>query len=248
MARRQWPATVLTAWALWARPIGALLLRTPTSLQYVHGRGCAALAAAAAAPFPRVAVSANEVSLEVERSKFIARVSPAASADAALVCVQASRLLDPKASHHCWAWRGRAAGTGRCSDDGEPSSTAGRPILGALESEGVVDTVVVVARYFGGTKLGTGGLVRAYGQSARLALQSAELRQVVEMTRLTVQLQNHQDAARVYALLGKLEATKVEEEFDSKGRCSLILNLPDSKKETAVKLLTEATAGRASIL
>ena len=77
-------------------------------------------------------------------------------------------MKDPKASHNCWAFRSQTYE--RQSDDGEPSGTAGRPILAAIEKENVYDAVVVVVRHFGGVKLGTGGLVRAYGSGIQIGL------------------------------------------------------------------------------
>lgn len=81
------------------------------------------------------------------------------------------RVEHPKARHHCWAWR-LAAGPYRFTDDGEPGGTAGKPILQAIEGYEVEDCGVIVVRYFGGVKLGTGGLVRAYSGAAQTALQS----------------------------------------------------------------------------
>lgn len=70
------------------------------------------------------------------------------------------KIKDPKASHNCYAWRDASGTMSKCSDDGEPGGTAGRPILNAIETEGIVDVMVVVTRYFGGTELGKGGLSR----------------------------------------------------------------------------------------
>lgn len=106
----------------------------------------------------------------VKKSKFYAKAFPASSIDEAMAHL--ARVSDPKASHNCWAFRGFHYE--RSSDDGEPSGTAGKPILNAIESENVYDVMVIVTRFFGGTKLGTGGLVRSYFSSAQLALKKAE--------------------------------------------------------------------------
>ena len=105
---------------------------------------------------------------EVSKSRFIARSYPITSPDQALEFVTQNRLSDPKASHWCWAFR--IGGDESFSDDGEVSGTAGRPILSAIIGENLDGVVVVVTRYYGGVKLGTGGLVRAYGGIAREAL------------------------------------------------------------------------------
>jgi putative IMPACT (imprinted ancient) family translation regulator len=109
---------------------------------------------------------------KVRGSRFVVDVAPAATEAQALAFVGAVGEREAGASHHCWAFR-LQDGRERCSDDGEPSGSAGAPILRHLCGSGVVDAVVVVTRWFGGTKLGTGGLVRAYGGAAGAALSMA---------------------------------------------------------------------------
>lgn len=114
-----------------------------------------------------------EAETEVRRSRFIARAAPAASRDEALAFVEQARRDHPEARHHCWAYLTGAPGratSAAMNDDGEPSGTAGRPILGVIEHKGIGDLVVVVIRYFGGVKLGAGGLVRAYAGAAEAVL------------------------------------------------------------------------------
>ncbi|KAH7679624.1 Impact family protein [Dioscorea alata] len=109
---------------------------------------------------------------EIKRSKFIAIASPVhdeRSAQSFLLEVQ-----DPRATHNCWAYK--LGDQFRCNDDGEPSGTAGKPIYSAIVSSGIDMVMVVVIRHFGGIKLGTGGLVRAYGGVALDCLKSAETR------------------------------------------------------------------------
>lgn len=106
--------------------------------------------------------------ITVKRSRFIAVAGPSADRESALAAVNEARLEHPEARHHCWAWQGRNSAAS--SDDGEPGGTAGRPILGVIGHKGLVDVVVVVTRYFGGTKLGAGGLVRAYAGAAEAVL------------------------------------------------------------------------------
>lgn len=112
----------------------------------------------------------------VKGSRFIAALAPARTEEAAREFVQQIARHHHDASHHCFAYRtghGREA-IARCSDAGEPSGTAGRPILEAITAAGLTDTVVVVTRYFGGVKLGTGGLARAYRECAGKVLDSVE--------------------------------------------------------------------------
>lgn len=112
----------------------------------------------------------HESELEAKRSKFLAYAWPVASAAAARAAF--ATRADPRASHNCTAFH-IADGEYHFNDDGEPSGTAGRPILAAIEAEGLQGVAVLVVRYYGGTKLGTGGLVRAYGGAARQCLQEA---------------------------------------------------------------------------
>lgn len=113
-------------------------------------------------------------------SKFLAYAYPVSSEEHIRECLEALRKRYYDATHHCYAWRLGADGQNyRVNDDGEPSSTAGRPILGQLLSYGVTDVLVVVVRYFGGTKLGVSGLIAAYKESAAAVLSAA---QIVERT------------------------------------------------------------------
>jgi len=109
-------------------------------------------------------------------SKFIAYAYPACAEAEALARVEALRKEHFKARHHCFAWRlGPDGARFRANDDGEPSGTAGRPILGQIDAFGLTDVAVVVVRYFGGTLLGTSGLIHAYREAAAGALRAAEV-------------------------------------------------------------------------
>jgi uncharacterized YigZ family protein len=106
-------------------------------------------------------------------SRFIAFAFPVSSADDFKKRLRELKEEHPKAVHHCFAWRiGTDGNSYRSSDDGEPSGSAGRPILGQLDSKGITNTAIVVVRYFGGTLLGVPGLINAYKTSASFALQS----------------------------------------------------------------------------
>ncbi|KAK9812339.1 hypothetical protein WJX73_003355 [Symbiochloris irregularis] len=108
--------------------------------------------------------------LEVKKSKFVASAWPVTDSSQALELL--AKHKDDAASHNCWAYK--CDQDFRCSDDGEPSGTAGRPILGAIEGEELDMVMVVVTRFFGGVKLGAGGLVRAYGRAARECLRQGD--------------------------------------------------------------------------
>ena len=109
-------------------------------------------------------------------SKFIGYVFPVASAEEFRERLNDVKKEHPKATHHCFAYRlGLDGNTWRVSDDGEPSGSAGRPILGQIDSKSLVNTLVVVVRYLGGTLLGVPGLINAYKTAATLALQTTQL-------------------------------------------------------------------------
>ncbi len=114
----------------------------------------------------------SEARLAEKRSEFIGRVWRVESEEEARMCIEATRKKDYAANHHCWCYIIRD-GAVRYSDDGEPQGTAGQPMLNVFQREGVENVCCVVTRYFGGILLGAGGLVRAYTQSAKDALDAA---------------------------------------------------------------------------
>ena len=126
--------------------------------------------------------------LEVKRSRFVCDVAPVASEDAARTVIEHVRAARRDARHHCTAFvLGPDGATQRSNDDGEPSGTAGAPMLDVLRGRGLTNVVAVVTRWFGGTLLGTGGLIRAYGEAVSLAVDAAvlvtyELREGVVVT------------------------------------------------------------------
>ena len=130
-----------------------------------------------------------EVECEIKKSRFIGFAAPVATADEALLFLDGIRKEHRSASHNCFAYViGQNKGIIRYSDDGEPSGTAGRPILEVINAKDVVDCAVVVTRYFGGILLGAGGLVRAYTHAAALALDAAGLCTMHETARMGLQI------------------------------------------------------------
>jgi uncharacterized YigZ family protein len=122
-----------------------------------------------------------EAEIRVERSRFVALAAPAVDEAAARLLVAELARRHHDARHVCFAWRGGPGSGGRelRNDAGEPAGTAGEPLLAALRHAGLVDAIVVVARWFGGVKLGTGGLSRAYAAAAAAAIAAAPRRLVV---------------------------------------------------------------------
>lgn len=133
-----------------------------------------------------IPLEAVEKEILVVNSRFIASLSPAKSVEGARAFVNEIKQRYPDASHHVPAFvigHGKSIIT-HCTDDGEPSGTAGRPALAVLQGSGLGDVVVVVTRYFGGTKLGTGGLVKAYGDAVREVLKGVKFAVLVPTTTL----------------------------------------------------------------
>ena len=135
----------------------------------------------------RTLAAKGEAELVIQRSRFIGRGFPVESEAAALAILADIRKAHWDASHNCFAYRiGPDGGCARYSDDGEPGGTAGLPMMEVLKSRGLTDLLVVVTRYFGGILLGAGGLVRAYTQSAKDALDAAGISVVRRWVEVTV--------------------------------------------------------------
>lgn len=180
--------------------------------------------------------------MDVRHSRFIAQAGHASSPDAAMAFIASVRQDD--ATHNCWAYR--MGDQYRSSDDGEPSGTAGRPILAAIDGQGLDQVVVVVARWFGGIKLGAGGLVRAYGGAAAQCLRAAPRRPLVRLRELHVRA-GFDDIGAVHAAIQAHGATPLEECFDSDG-LSLRLTLPEESIESLAERLRDATRDRVRIV
>ena len=184
-----------------------------------------------AAPVQRLA--------EVRKSRFLARATPI---DSELAAMQLLRdVHDASASHHCWAWRlGEAY---RSSDDGEPGGSAGRPILAAIDGQGYDRVMVVVVRWFGGVKLGVGGLVRAYGGVAAECLRTAARVPLVRTIEADLACAFALSGG-VHALLPAVAATKLGESFEADG-LRLRLRLPASMVGELERRLRDLSRGAA---
>jgi len=178
-------------------------------------------------------------SIDVKHSRFLANAAPVASVEDAGAFVRQVSIAD--ATHNCWAWR--LGGDYRSSDDGEPAGTAGRPILAAIDGQGFDRVVVVVTRWFGGIKLGAGGLVRAYGGAAAECLRLAPRLPLVELASVSVHVA-FEDLSTLHHLLPALSADKRGETFDATGAL-LVLELPADAVDTLKTRLRDATRDRA---
>jgi len=145
---------------------------------------------------------------EIKKSRFVCYASRADDVEQALLFLES--VKDPGATHNCWAYRIGSAY--RFSDDGEPGGTAGQPILRAIEGHGLDHVVVVVTRYFGGVKLGAGGLVRAYGGVAAECLRRARILEIRPRVRMRVEIP-YTLSAKLYPLLVAAGARRIGEAY-----------------------------------
>jgi uncharacterized YigZ family protein len=175
---------------------------------------------------------------DIKKSRFLALAAPVDSPEEALAFVQ--EVSDATATHNCWAYRiGQAY---RFNDDGEPGGTAGRPILQAIEGQGIDHAVVVVTRWYGGIKLGAGGLARAYGGTAAECLRLAERVPIVPMATLALSC-DFADLALLKARLHELDVIIENEAFNAEG-ADLLLRLPETRVDEAQTRITDITRGR----
>lgn len=178
----------------------------------------------------------------IQRSRFIGYAQPVQTEEEALAFIEGIRKKHWDATHNVWAYvigiDGRCQ---RCSDDGEPQGTAGKPTLEVIRKEGLVNVAVVVTRYFGGIKLGAGGLVRAYTQGAKIGLAAGGL--IRRLPYATYRLQTD------YSLIGKFQR-----EFEQRGyliqnvlytdKVQFHVLVPIEEKDRFLELVTELTAGQ----
>ena len=160
-------------------------------------------------------------------SRFIAIAQPIVTIDEFKQALNDIKKLHPKATHHCFAYRlGLDGNTFRVSDDGEPSGTAGKPILGQIDSKGLVNVLVVVVRYFGGTLLGVPGLINAYRSAVALALQITPLVQKQVEKEFVVQF-DYTRIGEIMALAKQYNCRVVKQEMQL--FCNMTLAIPKNR-------------------
>ena len=182
---------------------------------------------------------------EEKKSRFIASLVPARSEEEAAVFIDSVKKKYYDARHNCSAFViGRNRELTRCSDDGEPGGTAGKPMLEVLLTAGVTNGAAVVTRYFGGTLLGTGGLVRAYTQALQAALEDAEIVLMRYGTEMTLHM-DYTDVGKVQYILSGLTVQTLESRYTDKAEFDI--RVPKEQEESVKKKLTEATCARTGI-
>jgi uncharacterized YigZ family protein len=184
----------------------------------------------------RAPLAESRAEIREKGSVFLAVIGPAADEAAAKAFLARLEKELPDATHHCWAWRLGVPARERSADAGEPAGTAGMPILQVLRGAGLADVMAVVVRWYGGTKLGKGGLARAYAGAAREALQGLPVATRVPTTRLAVEIP-YEKVGAVKRLLRPPEIELASEEYGAAAR--LVLAVHEEREGALREALAE---------
>lgn len=188
----------------------------------------------------------SKIETKVKGSRFIGETALVGSVDEAVTRLAAIRKREYQATHHCYAYvAGLPGGVEfKYSDDGEPSGTAGRPIYDVVNGSGLTNLLVVVTRYYGGTKLGTGGLVRAYSDAARAAVEISGRREqfLTRDYRFVLEFARYDQYLREIHRLG---ATVIDSEFTD--QVVLVVRVRRSLTETLTASFVELTSGKGQV-
>lgn len=190
----------------------------------------------------KIVYKGGEGEIEEKKSRFIATLRPVNSEEEALNFIAEMKKKFRDASHNCFAFTiGEKEDIVRAGDDGEPAQTAGRPMLEVLQGEGLHDVCVVVTRYFGGTLLGTGGLVRAYQKAVKQGLLHSVVVEKCPAERIKVET-DYTDLGKIQYILGEAGISVVNSEYSDKVIMTILV--PQSETVSLQGKLTEGTSGR----
>lgn len=180
-----------------------------------------------------------------KKSRFIAHVHSADSVEEAQDFIEKIKKKYWDARHNCSAFSiGIQNPVTRCSDDGEPGGTAGKPILEVIQGSGIRNIVIVVTRYFGGTLLGTGGLVRAYTDAAKAGIAQSVIIEKIPGRRWMLETE-YTDLGKIQYILGRNTITTEDTEYTDKVKLKVLL--PETEERKITEELTEGTAGRVKL-
>jgi uncharacterized YigZ family protein len=197
---------------------------------------------------PKIATQfSEEILIERKGSRFYAVVGHAMNSEQGKTLLAAYQQQHPKARHHCWAGVYGAPDNSLryvCQDDGEPSGTAGVPILNVIKGYPIGECVVIVARYFGGTKLGTGGLVRAYGDAAKSALSQSKTATKTPQVAVAF-VGDFSSQNRYQRLCHQYVNADVQVDYGAELRWQV--TLPESEQEAFIEQLLEASLGELTV-
>lgn len=180
-----------------------------------------------------------------KKSRFIGEVYPVTSEEESAEILEKVKKQYWDARHHCWAYViGEACFTERFSDDGEPGGTAGKPILEVLRGAGVTNTMIVVTRYFGGTLLGTGGLVRAYTKAAQASLDVSTIITRISGFKLKITT-DYTGIGKIQYLLGQRRIPMLDSVYTDKVEMFVLVS--EGEEQSLIAEITESTNGQAQI-
>ncbi len=187
--------------------------------------------------FKTISSAVENVLIKEKGSKFITFLYPIADEKELKERLNALQEIHPKATHHCYAFRlGINGEKYRANDDGEPSGSAGLPIYNQLLANKLTNVLLVVVRYYGGTKLGVSGLVKAYKESAKLALEEAKIITKELESKITISFPFDKQNV-VFTTLNKFNAKIID--FQAEQNCTIIANIKTSQEEDVSKLFSE---------
>ena len=181
-------------------------------------------------------------SQDIKKSRFVAIAAPVSTEQAAKDFLR--EHSDPTANHNCWAWR--MGQNYRFNDDGEPSGTAGKPILQAIDGQQIDNVVVLVIRWFGGILLGSGGLIRAYGGTAASCLREAEKTEVFDLIGFSLDC-DFSDHALLKARLSAVENLSLTREEFLADHVAMSGMMPMELRDRLAQLVTDITRGKRAI-
>lgn len=191
----------------------------------------------------KILYSGGSGEITEKKSRFIANVFPVETENEAVKIIEEIKKKYWDARHNCYAFVLKD-GISRCSDDGEPSGTAGRPILEVITGAQVYNILVVVTRYFGGTLLGTGGLVRAYSEAAKKGLAAGQVVEKKAGKKITINT-DYSGIGKLQYIAAQMELSIIDTRYGEDVEMELVVS--DTETETIVKKVTEALSGRAEI-
>ena len=187
--------------------------------------------------YQTLAAAVQDVLLKEKGSRFIGFAFPVNSDSEVKNALENLKILHPKATHHCYAFRlGMQGENYRANDDGEPSGTAGLPIYNQLLAHGITNILLVVIRYYGGTKLGAAGLIKAYKESAKLTLDEAEIITKELESKLEIHF-SFEKQNQIFTLLNKFNAKILD--FVAEENCTISASIKTAVKENISEQLSE---------
>lgn len=189
-------------------------------------------------------VSPGEGEYTEKKSRFIAHAFPVKSEEETSVVIEQLKRKYWDARHNCYAYVINNGMQSKCSDDGEPSGTAGRPILDVINGKGIRNILVVVTRYFGGTLLGTGGLIRAYTQAAKEAIEASGIKRMMPGTKIEITAE-YNDAGRLKHYF-ETEGISIEN-IEYTDAVKLLIAVKAEKKEAVMDKVTQVTSGKGAL-